>query len=800
MRPYYVLASIVLTTCKLIGQSIILPTGLPPGSANDDRAIIQGALTGALPGATIELAPGTFEIGFSGTSPHLSLENKSSVTLKGAPNGATTLRFHGFTNVGLRLRNCSNCKVEDFVVDYATKPYALGTLAGWGTSLGDFSSGANASFVYIDLDLATSPNPLVAYPQPSLTSLASILCFDGNGTIRPGHEEFTVTAVAQDQTAGGGPAQGLQRFRFQTKNSIPTYSYQLFVGDVATYRMRGGYTMLGDDVANCSWKRVCVRSSPLVAFCNNRSSGVVYEECIVAPASASSPLSSNRGGIRNFACLEPGPIVSECTLERNGDDGVSIHSAWWEVHENVSGGNIFTVRTNHGTLTPVHVGSFIQMNGPATIRLHDGTTFARNGPDLHISAVTLLDGSPTLATAKTYRINLVAGETISAAAGDRIALLDYVGEGFSITGNTISKNRARGVILRSSFGTVSSNVIDGSTFAGISVGPDDDNEGPFSEGVMISNNLVSNTGFSRNVASTTATQLGAICVQFEHSQATWPNNTENSAITIENNNIQGSGHCGVFLGSVRDSFVRGNSFVKSQQTFEPAAGSAVGVASLEGVIQAQGCSNVFLEANRFDAPCQGSVIRPFLPSSNFVSAGNNETLLEVGFETTPPDSWPTSSTGYYNMAGMWTKPLSGCAGPMIPTVFEFDDWGLLSNPTFGGMVGLQGSRCQRSEGTMMVTVRSAKEVRFGLTFNSLQASTPATSCIVEKSVGSGPWMNLATMGNSAPFAFAPLGTLKPMVVPVNEQGTVTIRWRRTGPENASPYVYVDNVVIVLDAQ
>jgi hypothetical protein len=230
------------------------------------------------------------------------------------------------------------------------------------------------------------------------------------------------------------------------------------------------------------------------------------------------------------------------------DDGIAVHGDYSWVME-VSGNTLIVSNSRGG-------GPNFKVGGPLILTGADDN-LAGQGVVMSIAPLPNYRGGrksarPTVfdwTVGPYYQITL---DRVLEAGFDYLASNPNAsGAGFVLRNNTIKNHRARSMNLKADNGTVENNVIDGSTWIGISVGPEFNwGESGYPQNLVLRNNTISNLGYWwPTPAALVIAPEGAL---------TAPGNFGN--IFIDGNQFQNFDISAMFISSAKGVVVSNNKF------------------------------------------------------------------------------------------------------------------------------------------------------------------------------------------------------------------------------------------------
>lgn len=351
---------------------------------------------------------------------------------------------------------------------------------------------------------------------------------------------------------------GPTRFRLQWKHAAPI---QAVPGDRMVFRGKGISDIYLGGCEGMWLRDITIRHAS--GFCihegsgegGNRYSGIRILRGPRPAGADEDPLIASNADAFHSSRMRHGPIVENCVFERMGDDGVAIHGMYGSVidadgprlHVAVTWSNFFRVgdpiRLFDGKGVPV--GDALVTAVRPIERMHPALTSEHrqfkdwSSPHLQFVELTLDQEWPV---AFDYAISTPAAN----------------GSGYIVRNNIIRDHRARGMLLKADAGLVESNIVSGSTIAGIVLATEPDywSEACYSRDVVVRGNIVRRTG-TFSVGPWTE-QAGAISVCGGAGVGGHQN------ILIADNRIEDNNGLNLLITSAQDVIVSGNRFIRPQ--------------------------------------------------------------------------------------------------------------------------------------------------------------------------------------------------------------------------------------------
>ena len=314
-------------------------------------------------------------------------------------------------------------------------------------------------------------------------------------------------------------------------------------------------------------------------------------------------VSSCADGIHS-AYVHKGPLIEGCEFGGMGDDAMAVHGTYAIAVES-SGLRSVVVSPKYSL--PLMVGD--------TLRILDQHDQHLRG-EARVSAITevpieKLDTPeakvdelwhPYRAEARSRKYFRVSLESdISINAGDLAMSWDRVGAGFRFINNTVHPHRARAFMIKSVDGIIEGNTVNGSSHAGIGIGPEFSIwlGGPAGVNVIVRNNTFIGTGYQGSALLAPTNPISAaITVHAGTLSRVWSTSRPNRNIIIENNRVEHPAGPALMIASAEGVVVRNNQFELGERLPGATGTSAYGVdASMD--VWFDECDDVVLEGNEF---------------------------------------------------------------------------------------------------------------------------------------------------------------------------------------------------------
>lgn len=557
-----------------------------------DPTSLQRGLSAAVKAgaARVVVPPGVYLLPDPGKSPwHLKISDARDLVIEA--HGATFI-CSSRTARALVLEYCSRVSLRGGTFTRSTPPFSQGRIIAIAPS-------GNQVDVEVDEGYPADVDDRKFFPYvPVLNAFVN-----GTRQLKPDVPDLYI-----DQIRRLSPG----RIRFHL-NTVIDSRMPLHNGDAVAWR--GGVQSAEITLSVCAGmtlEDVTVTNSVGMAFFEfHGEGGNTYRNCKVTwaemPEGASSMtlLSSAADGLHS-SCMRTGPRVEACVFEGMNDDGVNIHGTWAMLAAPANSSSVvLDARRSHlGSRTPIpyaKVGDRLRFYSVEGRLLGERRVLAYVPNDRFKPSWLLRPTSSRFSDrSKGLYWDVMLDKPIEAPAGGLVSNADMCGQKFLIRDSIFRHLRSRGILIRSSVGIVSNNLIEGTSNAGILVWPEVTRfaESDYSHSIKIIGNTLRRVG--------TASRP-------------W-----NSGLTIAG---FFNGHYVPLPGGHRDITISGN-------IFEDVAGANLVITSAQGVSIS---GNKFISPMRIPAyrapDAQGGIDNPgalvWIRFSALVSASDN-TVSKAG--------------------------------------------------------------------------------------------------------------------------------------------------------------------------
>ena len=555
---------------------------------------LQKMLNAAPNGSVIKIPAGKFYI----DTPTIVISNRKNITIQGVP-GKTLLITKAMRNF-FQISRTDRLTLKDFAVDYEKLGYIQTTVTKVNGKE-DFTCVAHKG--YPNFDTPGADKALNTY---------LVIFFDKDTRLMKTtipHNYFKEKQKLSSTTVRISKA-----YRKVDYSSIRP-------GDFAVFFMQPAANVaVAYMSSNLRVENVTVYHSPHSVIISRFMSGDNYYRFKVSrnappPAGAvEKRLISSCADVFNDAFSAKGPTLDGCDFSFANDDCVNIHGSVYPIVK-VESASVFYVATrwrDEFLNNPAIAGNSFKVR-----LLRNGTyepvasaKVKKSAPAQHLIKENLL----TVAHKKDwrminqlnrifyYRVELEKALAVKPSVNDIIDIPEFNGHNYRIKNCRFADTRGHGVLAMANNGIIENNTFERLKYAGIAVG----NlyyhwaEAGWIQNVVIRNNKFS-TCMDGQVAIDKENRLGVISVfgsAHGYGKLLSPYYRGNKNILIENNQINGSPACGIFV-NVSDKVTIKNNFISNWAHEDNTNfGNCIGVKTGWGITIANS-TGVKLENNRF---------------------------------------------------------------------------------------------------------------------------------------------------------------------------------------------------------
>ncbi len=410
---------------------------------------------------------------------HLDLEGMTNFEIDA--RGATFV-FLDVTATGIYFRNCDRVTFHGATLYYGTPPFSQGVIQAVAADGSSFDVQIEKGYPTNLDDPKYFSAQILGHLFDSTTRWWKRNVFGdilGTRTQRLGPDSFRVFT----SFLAGGAVGDLIGFRIGT-------------GDhTVRVELCSRMTLLDLTILNSS--NYAVQESLGGDLGPNHYTSITVKRGFRPPGATTDPLFSTTADGFHSTDARKGPDIENCYFESMPDDGIAVHGQYSWVME--SSGNTLVVSN---TFVPGGI-NFVVGDPLRLIDSNDelvGEAVVTNVtplPNYRNSRRSPRQTSQDFTVGPYYQITL--DRALKADFDYLAANPNASGAGFVLRNNTIKNHRRYGMILKADSGTVEGNVIDGSTAAGIRVGPEFYfSESGYSRNLTIRNNTIRNVGYWGN--------------------------------------------------------------------------------------------------------------------------------------------------------------------------------------------------------------------------------------------------------------------------------------------------------------
>src|SRR5580698_7579880 len=540
---------------------------IAPGQTPNDyfaTAIVQ-AISGGYAQVVFPKAIYNFVAPVSKGASHVIINGAQDLVIDGQ---GSTLNFASPLSGGVSVTNSKRLAFKRFNLDW---PRTLMASIGTIVSINDK---ANTMRVRI------APQ----YPVESATQIIALTPWDAKSD--PANPHFSLTSFYKEQYTNNTGTHFVGNQTFE----IPYYNHFIQVGDIFLVRHFGAAPWMsaisasGHDI---DFEQVNVYASPLMGFSISGGNGYRLSHCSVTRLSAARLISSAADAV-HAADTVGDIIIEDSTFAYQGDDGLNIHGAIGGtakagqdfLHWSVGGEGSWAP---YGWVKDDPIGWFDNVLGFHGTTPFQSVSHASSGLQINVK-----DKAPNGAI--------------------RISDLAHVGARFVIRNNKYLYNRARGILLESSFGLLEGNTFIGQTIHGLILGVAPDSEGPGAQNVIVRGNHFSNVGSIPQIQPLPDPDAayGAVMISVQGDA-----NIVTSQVPVHANlvfdsntftNLRGPG---LFITRANDVAVVNNQFTNTNLSRLPFVN--LGTANLGGSIVIDHAHNIFLANNTMQGATTGLI-------------------------------------------------------------------------------------------------------------------------------------------------------------------------------------------------
>jgi parallel beta-helix repeat protein len=544
----------------------------PRASGQTPNEYFAGAIGEAISGgyAAVIFPKDVYDFAVPATAgeTHLTIKGAKDLVIDGQ---GSTLNFASPLSAGVTISNCQRVVFKGFNIDW---PHTL--MASIGT--------------IVSIDKKSNPRTMrvqieAQYPVDATTQIIALSPWDAKTDPRNPHLALKNYDKEEYVTNRGTTYVGNHTFQ------VPYWNNYIEAGDLVMVRHFGWspwknaiQTGGSNDLA---FENVNVYASPYLGFLLSGGGGYRLSHCSVTRLNAARLISSSADAV-HVADNTGDIVIEDSAFGYQGDDGLNIHGA---VGGTAQAGQNFLHWTvgGEGSYAPYGwtvndpIGFFDSTFGFWGITSFQSLSHPKSGLQINLK-----DAAPKGAT--------------------QIGDLSRVSARFVIRNNTFSYNRARGILLQSSFGIVENNTFTGQTAQGIVVGAASGSEGPGVQNVIFRGNHFSNVGSfpTTPLPSNAHPGNGALFVAIQDAAG----DIKSTKPVLENlifdantfSDLQGPG---LFLSTANNIVLVNNQFINTN--LSRLQNANIATANLDGSVVVTQAHNVYIGKNSTRGTTTGRV-------------------------------------------------------------------------------------------------------------------------------------------------------------------------------------------------
>jgi hypothetical protein len=525
---------------------------IPPGTtANEYFAnAISEAISGGYAAVIFPTATYNFVVPAPSSGSHLLIKGAKDLVIDGR---GSTLNFASPVVAGVTIDHSQRIVFKGFNIDW---PNVLMASVGTIVSI-DKQSNPHTMKVQIGSQYSVDKNTQIYALSP------------WDATTDPGNPHFALKNFQKEEYPNNKRTVYLGNNTFE----VPYWNTQIAAGDVVLVRHFGGAPYKNAIKTGGSYdldfEHVNIYASPYMGFLLSGGGGYRLSHCSVTRRNAARLISSSADAV-HIADNTGDIIIEDSTFAYQGDDGLNIHGA---MAGSPQAGENFLHWTGKGensyapySWTANDVIGFFDN----TLGFHGVKTFQSLSHPQAGLQINLKDAAPNGAT--------------------QVEDLSRASARFVLRNNQYLYNRARGVLLNSSYGLVENNSFIGQTKHGILLNAEADDEGPGVQNVVFRENRFSNVGsFPPNPNEPS----GAFVVDVKGNAANATSTVPvHENLILDSNTFSDLQGPGLFVARANDVVVTNNRFTNTN--LSRSKFSDVGTANLGGSVVITRAHKVFI--------------------------------------------------------------------------------------------------------------------------------------------------------------------------------------------------------------
>lgn len=494
--------------------------------------------------AIINIPKGTYEISTQ-SGPHYIFDGLKDVTI----NGNGSLIICKSKSMAFQFQYCENVTLKDITIDYDPLCYTQGTI---------ISVSADSKIWKVKLHEGY-PTQGIAKHKLELFDPVTKMVKKNLFNIQSGDYDMV-------QSASDPSVIDITIKRSITAGIIKQGEYVVMSLEIPAGM--AGHTMFVWACKNFIADNVTIYGSNMMSIIEHDCENSKYQNCNITrnPNDPTKSVPRLRSG--NFDGIHSkhasiGPTIDNCIVQYNGDDGIAVNGRFYLVYKVDQANNYVYLLSKED---PVRI-----IQGDKMAVVDNGGSMKGSVGILENIVIIPSDAEKAACTAKftallspgVYqtgaRIKIENWPLTGIALGDYVYSENRIGAGFKIANCTVGHNAGRGLLIKSSNGLITNNIVEGSQLGGIVLAPEINwCEAGHSNNVQIIGNTVrhcvycsSHSGMVQPAAITVISLNGANQIS--------PNGAHNN-ITIMDNIIDNCPRPGIVVTSTKGLNYYNNTF------------------------------------------------------------------------------------------------------------------------------------------------------------------------------------------------------------------------------------------------
>lgn len=392
--------------------------------------------------------------------------------------------------LGFYIGSCSNFKMQEINIDYDPLPFTQGVVK-WIDSTGkkvgvQLEAGYEKVTPRFASLSSTTSNPEIR---------GAIIASDGR--FKRKQNLFRVMPFFSTPKNSDGT---------YTVNVLPFYgeplsSINVAINDRIALGIRGDGAVLVEGCDHCVLTNIDMYASPGLCFTDAGGYGQnTYRDCNIVQRWTTNRLISGNADGFNSVNTETGPLIESANVSSLLDDGVNVHGVYsrvlrWENARSIVVDQIAW----RGTVDSAEF-QFVNAGDSAPLGRFTGKATRIDYDDPAVSGT---------ATVPAHRLTFTV-DVQNVQRDDLVACLKFIGKGATVRNNEFKNILTRGILFRSSNGSVTGNTISWTGLYGIALMPQPGvwSEASYCESVNTSWNILSDTYVFENADNENRTIAG----------------------------------------------------------------------------------------------------------------------------------------------------------------------------------------------------------------------------------------------------------------------------------------------------